>query len=860
MSQIPQQQTSAPQTPAISESVQDRIENGVNIEEVQKAYLQLQTRLVGALESTKNILKDIREFNKDSWIVRYPHLTESSSVSAHAPTDGAADGPAPRPLRRSLSFADDPASSLEVVMRPGVQRSMTLASVPEHEEPASVENEQGAPQDDSSSLLPVTSDFQVLRLDLKLGPTGATSTAAFLVNQLEKASIANLIEERIRSSMNHIDKLKTRVEDTSSKVLVTGDLNAGKSTFVNALLRRDILPVDQQPCTEMFCEVHDAADNEGREEIHLVKEGIFYKHTDESTYTRVPILELENLVVDPKNAQHHLKLYVNDTRKPSESLLHNGIADIALIDAPGLNRDSIKTTTLFARQEEIDVVVFVVSAENHFTLSAKEFLWNASQEKAYLFIVVNRFDNIKDKEKCKRLVLDQIKQLSPRTYEDAEDLVHFVDSSSALHSPSADGSFEKLESDLRSFVLVKRSKSKFNPVTNYLDNVLSDVNLLSSSNAVLAETERDQARADLERARPALEAMKSSRDSLEDGLGDAEDDGAVKAQTRTRDRLNKALDRVASGQLAEEGDVSLPEYPGIFGVVEYTREVKKALLASLDISVKLAEDEARLITAAGVNKVGEMAEKYLPEDVERSRRVFKPDAMFSPRAAKKARRTSGILVAGGVHGLGIGLSQRPDMLEVSFLDIMDVQHRLSVHFNNSDDKSLDSNDAAAGALTLGSLGVGALTLTGGKALGLRGAFQGLVRITDLFSNETVRKWAVPVLGAFTVGLTAYFILELPNTIPKNVGRRIKANLVLGEEGQEEDLKFVNAHCVRVGKETRKVLRIATWDLRERFRNAMEDRQREVRGKEEQERMALRAIEFFANVARRASQVNEVVHQ
>ncbi|KAG8782598.1 mitofusin [Serendipita sp. 398] len=550
--------------------------------------------------------------------------------------------------------------------------------------------------------------------------------------------------------MSYIDKLKTRVEDTSSKILVTGDLNAGKSTFVNALMRRDILPVDQQPCTGMFCEVHDAAENEGREEIHVMKQGVAYKRTDESTFIRAPVEDLESLVVDEENAQRSLKLYLYDARAPSESLLHNGIADIALIDAPGLNRDSVKTTANFARQEEIDVVVFVASAANHFTLSAKEFLWNASQEKAHIFIVVNRFDDIKDKARCRRTVLEQIKQLSPGTYEDAEDLVHFVDSNSALHSQSTNSSFEKLESDLRSFVLLNRSKSKFQPVATYLDNVISDVNLLSASNAILAETERDQARADLERARPALEAMKSNRDGLEDGLGDVEDDGASKAQARTRDRLNKGLDRVACGQLAEEGGISIPEYPGLFSVVDYTREVKKALLASLDLSVKLAEDEARLITAAGVEKIGDMAEKYLPEDVERSRRVFKPDAMFSPRTAKKARRTSGILVVGGVHGLGIGLSQRPDMLE--------------------------------------------------------------------------------------------------------------ANLVVGEEGQEEELKFVNAHCSRVGKETRKVLRIASWDLRERFRNAMDDRQREVKGKEEQERTALKAIEFFEDVASRAAEVNSIVHQ
>ncbi len=121
--------------------------------------------------------------------------------------------------------------------------------------------------------------------------------------------------------------------------------------------------------------------------------------------------------------------------------MNNGIADISLIDAPGLNRDSLKTTALFARQEEIDVVVFVVSAENHFTLSAREFLSSASKEKAYLFIVVNKFEQIKNKEKCRRSVLEQIRELSPRTYDDAADLVHFVDSSAVLGVEPTNASF-----------------------------------------------------------------------------------------------------------------------------------------------------------------------------------------------------------------------------------------------------------------------------------------------------------------------------------------------------------------------------------------------------------------------------------
>src|SRR5256714_8090851 len=129
------------------------------------------------------------------------------------------------------------------------------------------------------------------------------------------------------------------------------------------------------------------------------------------------------------------KFNVKDIGTIDESLLNNGVVNIALIDAPGLNSDSVKTTAVFARQEEIDVVVFVVSAANHFTLSAKEFIWQAAQEKAYIFMVVNGFDNIRDKERCQKMILEQVANLSPRTFKEASELVHFVSSNAIPVAP-----------------------------------------------------------------------------------------------------------------------------------------------------------------------------------------------------------------------------------------------------------------------------------------------------------------------------------------------------------------------------------------------------------------------------------------
>lgn len=147
-------------------------------------------------------------------------------------------------------------------------------------------------------------------------------------------------------------------------------LNVGKSTFVNTLLRRQVVPDDQEPCTALFVEVVDKSDNNGIEEVHAIPDPAAYSKDNAETFVKIPVEDLREHVENDESSHPLMKVYVKDNRNKS-SLLHNGIVDISLIDSPGLNIDSMKTTSLFSKQEEIDVIVFVVNAENHFTLSVK---------------------------------------------------------------------------------------------------------------------------------------------------------------------------------------------------------------------------------------------------------------------------------------------------------------------------------------------------------------------------------------------------------------------------------------------------------------------------------------------------------
>lgn len=144
-------------------------------------------------------------------------------------------------------------------------------------------------------------------------------------------------------------------------------------------------------------------------------------------------------------------VYIKDNRPTESSLLKNGIIDIRLIDAPGLNLDSYHTTQVFSRQEEIDLVVFVVNAENHFTLSGREFISNSTSDKKFIFIVVNKFDNIKNKEKCKERILQQVYDLSPETHKDSNEFIHFVSSKKILDNSGNGGGGDGDDND-RSFI------------------------------------------------------------------------------------------------------------------------------------------------------------------------------------------------------------------------------------------------------------------------------------------------------------------------------------------------------------------------------------------------------------------------
>lgn len=707
-------------------------------------------------------------------------------------------------------------------------------------------------EEDEDEFGVATADFKVLKLNLKMGHNNS------VISTLDKKSVAGLFEQKLTQQVKYLLNLKDRVDDTSSKVFVTGDLNAGKSTFCNALLKRKLLPEDQQPCTSVFCEVIDAKrENNGIEEVHAVAIGSDYDQKDKSTYETHSLKDLEDLVYEC-DKYSLLKVYVLEYRAAEESLLGNGVIDIKLIDAPGLNMDSYQTTQVFSRQEEIDLVVFVVNSENHFTLSAKEFIAAAAAEKRYVFIVVNKFDNIRDKNKCMSRILDQVKNLSPDTYKDAKDFVHFVSSTDALSNiPSggdgpdgddgpgdndhhyADPNFDNLEAALRKFILDKRSISKLLPAKNYLLNLLGDLKTLSEINEKIYVKE-----------------VESKQKTLKETIA-PKYDLMVQDSLRVSDKINKLMEKTCSllydstraeilGTVDAFGSSQIVPYLGIQYAYDYAKETQRRMIDTIVSSVQKSEENARVVTEKTVQDIVTFGQLTLGDEFL-SDKKFKSDLMFTRRRDTIKRQLNDLIEVTDFFDpsldsilLWLGIP-----LEFITSSKQQVQYFSPVLIMASVPTSVSSlKKLLPTQLTLHTLYSSTKLITTGALI--RKAYS----LSRVLKPSVIRHAVVPILlgvGGFAI---FYLVNDIPNAYPRKQARKLKKQVL--------ELDYAHVNADRISKECRLVLNFPARQVMNDFQTSIDKRSGEKEKLEKEIKDAEISSGYFLQMlAKVSSQQNAV---
>ena len=176
--------------------------------------------------------------------------------------------------------------------------------------------------------------------------------------------------------INVLNKLSIRAKEPM-KVAVTGQFSSGKSTFLNALIAKDILPTGITPVTskvnfikygdEYKLEIHF---NDGRVEFHPVQN--LHKFTDQRNSTE-----------DIK----YLTIYIP----------YDILKDITFVDTPGLNSQSIKDTkTTKDVLKDVDGIIWLTLIDNAGKLSEekalKQFLKNSNIKSLCVLNQKDRFD------------------------------------------------------------------------------------------------------------------------------------------------------------------------------------------------------------------------------------------------------------------------------------------------------------------------------------------------------------------------------------------------------------------------------------------------------------------------------------
>ena len=173
--------------------------------------------------------------------------------------------------------------------------------------------------------------------------------------------------------------LLDRLDAARLRVLVVGEAKRGKSTLVNALLRRDVLPSGVTPLTAVTTTVRYGDDE--RAEVRFL-DGHDEKH---------PLAMLSDLVTERGNPGNRRRI-ADVTVYVAAPMLADGVE---LVDTPGTG-SVFEWDTQAAHEalRSMDAAVFVLTADPPVSASERDLLEQVARLSVRTFVVLNKADHL----------------------------------------------------------------------------------------------------------------------------------------------------------------------------------------------------------------------------------------------------------------------------------------------------------------------------------------------------------------------------------------------------------------------------------------------------------------------------------
>ena len=207
---------------------------------------------------------------------------------------------------------------------------------------------------------------------------------------------AGLLTEGPRTNLA---SARFRLSEDRLNLVVLGEFKRGKSTLINALLERDVLPTGVVPLTSVITTI--GAGDRDRLIVHFA----------DGRREERPVSELGNYVTEPRNPGNGL-----DVELARVELDHPLLrAGIELVDTPGIGSVHSHNTQITRDfLPRVDVAVCVLDAGQPLTERERELFLEASQRVPRLLFVVNKIDHVDapDRQVAERFVRSGLRELS----------------------------------------------------------------------------------------------------------------------------------------------------------------------------------------------------------------------------------------------------------------------------------------------------------------------------------------------------------------------------------------------------------------------------------------------------------------
>ncbi|MGC1307219.1 MAG: dynamin family protein [Phormidesmis sp.] len=194
----------------------------------------------------------------------------------------------------------------------------------------------------------------------------------------------------LEKSIPQIDSVLERVHNKIFSVAVVGEFNRGKSTFINALLGREILPSDILPCSATLNRVTYGP----KPKVKLILR--------DNRTKEIEIDELSDYVtkLTPDSQAQASGIQEAVVYYPVQ-YCQNGVD---IIDTPGLNDEDSMTNVTLSVLPKVDVAIMVVLAQAPFANTERKFLEEKllTSDLGRIIFVVTGIDQYKSPEEVDR--------------------------------------------------------------------------------------------------------------------------------------------------------------------------------------------------------------------------------------------------------------------------------------------------------------------------------------------------------------------------------------------------------------------------------------------------------------------------